>query len=63
MKSKSKPGIKASSIPQWLWTRNDCRAWVYDVLYHYLYVSKFITLDIMLHLAISVLFPVIKLLG
>jgi hypothetical protein len=32
-------GIKASDIPQWLWTRDECRAWMYAVLIHYLNVS------------------------
>jgi len=39
-----KSGIKASDVPQWLWTRDECRAWMYAVLIHYLNVSKLVTL-------------------
>lgn len=38
-------GIKASDVPQWLWTRDECRAWMYAVLVHYLNVSKLVTLN------------------
>jgi hypothetical protein len=38
-------GIQASDVPQWLWTRNECRAWMYAVLIHYLNVSKLVTLN------------------
>jgi hypothetical protein len=40
-----KLGIKGSDVPQWLWTREECRVWLYAVLVDYLNVSKLVTLN------------------
>jgi hypothetical protein len=42
-------GIKASIVPQWLWTMDECHAWMYTVLIHYLNVSKFATTNVPTH--------------
>jgi hypothetical protein len=47
-------GIRASVVPQWLWTRDECRAWMYAVLIHYLNVSKLVALNFPPYHALSI---------